>query len=85
MTATRQDVYSAIESERQYQNYRWPEAAHTHSITEFLVYIEHYLNKAKAIVSTEDGQEGALDDLRKITALGVAAMEQNGAKRREGW
>lgn len=84
MKATREEVNRAIDSERSYQNYRWPE--HKHSVTEYLVYIEHYLNKAKAIVSTSALEgEDELDALRKITALGVAAMEENGAKPRGGW
>jgi hypothetical protein len=82
MTASRREVYNAIDGERDYQELRWIRPLHTHSVTEYLVYIEHYLNKAKLAVSTQDGEQGALDDLRKITALGVAAMEENGAKER---
>jgi hypothetical protein len=51
-------------------------------VTEYLVYIEHYVNQAKAKVSVEDGEESALSDLRKIAALAVAAMEENGLSRR---
>lgn len=83
MKATRQDAFSAIESERSYQNYRWP--GHKHTVTEYLVYIQHYLNKAIAVASTSDSDETALAEVRKIAALGVAAMEENGAPLREGW
>jgi hypothetical protein len=90
MKSTRQDVYSAIESERSYQDYRWPEPVHTHSFDEFAYFMEQYLAELKALRSHADGTEASVimstqDFFRKITALGVAAQEQNGARRREGW
>jgi hypothetical protein len=85
MKSTRQEVYRAIDGERNYQEYRWHRPEHIHSVTEYLVYIEYYVNRAKVAVSSQDDEQGALDDLRKITALGVAAMEENGAVQRVGW
>lgn len=81
---TREQVYEALNSERAYQAYRW--TGHSHSVIEYLVFIEHYLNKAKALATTEEqGPWAVLDQLRKLTALGVAAMEENGVARRAGW
>lgn len=85
---TRQDVYSAIESERSYQEYRWP--GHKHSFEEFAYYMEQYLDEFKAMISHADSsqlviQDNSKDFFRKITALGVAAMEQNGKRNRDGW
>jgi hypothetical protein len=47
-----------------------------------LVYIQHYVDLAFNRVSTEDGEQGALENLRKIAALAVAAMEEHGAPPR---
>ncbi len=76
----RQSVFNAINHERDYQERRWP--GHTHSATEYLVYIDHYVKKAFAQVSTQDGEESSLHELRKIAALAVAAMEEHGAPSR---
>ncbi len=80
--ATRNDVYVAINTERAYQDKRWPnERAHT--TDEFILFMEHYLHEARRLASTTpDGNVEVLDFVRKVTALGVACMEQNGAPRR---
>ena len=77
-------IFDAIEGERLYQDERRVKPQHSHSVTEYLVYMEHYINHAKAIVSTEDDEFGALDDLCKVAALAVAAMEDNGWVKRDG-
>lgn len=83
-------VYECINTERNYQDERWP--GHKHSITEYLVYIKHYLDLAMTKRSTRDdhidqlnvhSQESSLNDLRKIAALAVACMEENGCIDRE--
>jgi hypothetical protein len=70
-----------------------------HETGAFIVFMEHYLQEARRLESTlENGgnnrafsypangerrEEGSLDFVRKVTALGVACMEQNGAPERE--
>ena len=86
MKATREEVYKVIDGEREYQEKRWERPAHIHSNLEYLVYIEHYVNQAKTLSSTKDDKEVAPDvkaALRKIAALAVAAMEENGTQARE--
>lgn len=85
MALTRKEVYEIIDGEREYQETRWVRPQHNHSATEYLVYIDHYLKKALARVSIEEGEDGALENLRKIAALAVAAMEEHGAPRRMGY
>ena len=80
---SRREVYRVIDGERNYQEWRWP--GHKHSATEFLVYIDHYVKQGMLLVSTQNGESGALGQLRKIAALAVAAMEQNGAIERAQW
>lgn len=90
MTATREEVYQILDGEREYQNARWNAATTTsgglHTPTEFLVYMQHYLSKAIEASSTNPDPLASrlvLENIRKITALGVACMEQNGAIPRE--
>lgn len=92
---SRSDVYAALDGERAYQDKRWCESqqrpnepAHQHTPEEWLTYIEDYVNEAKHILSREDAPGcfvKAMNIMRKITAMGVAAMEQNGAPQREGY
>jgi hypothetical protein len=81
--AARQEVYAALDSEREYQARRWGE--HAHSVTEFLVYMRDYVEEALHTVTREADPMAAavaLDNVRKVAALGVACMEQHGAPMR---
>ena len=90
---TREEVYAAIDGERAYQEMRLARDGSTdpqgqHSPEEFLLYMENYLNEAKHVAARVWGPEcrpRILDIVRKVTALGVSCMEQNGAPRREGF
>lgn len=89
---SRNDVYDAIDSERAYQDTRWNDSTTTsggrHSLEEWVLYMENYLTEAKHQLSRNAKQVAeplALATMRKITAMGVAAMEQHGAPRREGF
>ncbi len=88
--STRKEVYDAIDSERAYQDMRRARdhGQETHSPEEFLVYMQHYLGEALKTAATTWGpsaQLATMEIVRKVTALGVAAMEANGAPRREGF
>jgi hypothetical protein len=91
-TTPRADVYAALDSERAYQDTRWNESTTTsegkHSLEEWIVYMEDYSAEAKHLLSRMSTQEAypkALEIIRKVTAMGVACMEQHGAPRREGF
>lgn len=79
----RERAFAVVDKERDYQELRWERPEHVHSATEYLVYIDHYVKQGMTFVSTEDGERGALGCLRKIAALAVAAMEENGIEERE--
>ena len=90
MKASREEVYKAIDSERNYQDHRWsPETTRTggqHSIDEWILYMEHYLTEARSIATrlpADAANREGLPFIRKVTAMGVACMEQNGAPMRE--
>lgn len=94
----REAAYAAIDSERAYQVSRAEEVSgpgtgeHTHSVEEFVLYMDDYMHDLKHQLSrvwTPNGKteedHPAMHTLRKVVALGVAAMEQHGAPRREGF
>jgi hypothetical protein len=85
--ATRAQVYIALDSERAYQAERWNRdttstAGEHESLADWIMFMENYLHEAKNIMSRQpepDATKKALHTLRKVTALGVAAMESLGA------
>jgi|WetSurMetagenome_2_1015567.scaffolds.fasta_scaffold58665_4 hypothetical protein len=80
----REKVYQAIDTEREYQQNKWP--GHTHTLEEYILYMYDYLDEAKHLVSRgsyEDCFSPTLEVIRKVTALGVACMEDNGAIERK--
>jgi len=85
---SRRAVYAAIDSERNYQDERWGDRSH--SVTEYILYMEHYLQEARRLASTTDlsvaiRHDLVMDFIRKVTALGVVCMEENGCPHREGY
>lgn len=79
----RSEVYKLIDGERDYQDIRWSKdttaSGGNHSPEEWFMYIEDYVNEAKHILSRENVQTAypkAMDIMRKVTAMGVHAMEQ---------
>lgn len=92
--ATRQEVYSVLDGERAYQLSLAQKVGdateYKHELESFTVYMQDYLNELTHSLSRNWRPEGIpttneLNILRKITALGLAAMEQHGAPRREGF
>jgi len=80
-------VAEVVRGERMYQLFRWnPQTTPsngTHGTASFLTYMKDYLDEAIHQVSRCPGDGEALETVRKITALGFACMEQNGAPMRE--
>jgi hypothetical protein len=86
----RQEVYKVIDGEREYQDTRWKvdvaNGRELHSPVEFLAFIQDYVNQGfHEVCRNQDplSQELVLITMRKITALGVACLEQHGAPERE--
>ena len=78
-------AFNALEGELNYQVEKWSE--HRHSNAEFAVFIEEYLNDLKELVTKSDSNDPEVkrkeaDIMRKVTALGVAAMIENGIAKR---
>jgi hypothetical protein len=88
--STQEEAFQAIDQERDYQILRWATSEAegiNHSNVEFLVYIQDYVQEALHFASRNNEQDVTpftQDSLRKIAALAVAAMEQNGVRFRNG-
>jgi hypothetical protein len=89
--STREEVYQAIDGERDYQ---LAMAAKAHGdpsndskkqLETFVLYMDAYMTTLKHDLSTvwgPDAYVGPLNTLRKVVAIGVAAMEVHGAPKR---
>jgi hypothetical protein len=85
----REEVYKAIDSEREYQDNLWLNmdgSRHVHhSPEEWFMYMEDYINEAKHILSREAYgvcEQKAMVIMRKVAGMAVCAMEQNGTTNR---
>ena len=79
--ATRLEAYNAIDRERDYQDQKFGTERNP-STGEFLVYLQSYVSDAVFDLTHEPGDKTALGTIRKIAALAVACMEQNGVVER---
>lgn len=78
----RAEVIDAIIGERAYQDAKYgPKNDQKNSIGDFLTYIHQYRDEA-GYQLTQGNRVGALHTMRKIAALGFAAMETHGALTR---
>ena len=85
----RDEVYKLIDGERAYQDRRWNDETTSsggmHTMEEWFVYIEDYVNEAKHILSRNPRQVAdplAQSIMRKVASMAVCAMEQHGAPAR---
>ncbi|PKN20927.1 MAG: hypothetical protein CVU71_03870 [Deltaproteobacteria bacterium HGW-Deltaproteobacteria-6] len=73
----KKEVLDAIQSERDYQDRKWP--MHHHSTAEWILIMDKCLNDAKRAWVCGHGDTQALHEIRQVVAVGIAAMEQCGA------
>jgi hypothetical protein len=85
-------VYDALDSERAYQDSRWGKTQSggrpghgDRTLDEFILYIGGYAQQLVAIGAKVADPAEKLEFVRKVGGLCVAAMEQHGAPRREGF
>jgi hypothetical protein len=78
---TRAEVYAAIDGEREYQRNRWGAVGAYHEPAAWITFMQEYLDRARVAV-TEGNHEDAMHAIRKVAALGVAAMENQGVYSR---
>lgn len=90
MATERTTVYAVIDGERAYQdagrgNARRHEGRPEMSPGEIILCMEKLLADARDAWYKPNGGVACLDPIRKVTALGVKAMELYGAPPREGF
>jgi uncharacterized protein YgfB (UPF0149 family) len=85
----RREVYRAIDGERDYQDLRWNSSLREGDVpdeekpvAEWLNYLEYHLSKAKN-ENYHLNKDAALDELRKVAALAVRALEIHGCPLRD--
>jgi len=77
--STRQEVFSTINDERVFQDRKWGTIQeHPHEVGSWLTIMRQLLNDAERAYVSQRGDFGAIDELRKVVAVGVACMEQHG-------
>ena len=88
----RKYVYKLIDDERDYQDSKWDDVSETRngvsdepdknkSVAEWIIYMEKLLNDAKNRIYHLD-KEGAMEFIRKTTAVGVACIQVHGCPPR---
>lgn len=90
MKHSRWEVAAVVEGEMNYQDARWNEGttstAGQHSTGEFIGFMLDYLLEANKMISRNAEPQAsamALENIRKITAMGFQCMMQNGAPERK--
>lgn len=72
------EVLSAVHDERVFQNRKWGTIEqHPHEVGGYLTLMRKLLTDAEAQWSSNRGDIGALDEVRKVVAVGIACMEQH--------
>jgi hypothetical protein len=80
--AIREEVYKAIDSERDYQDSLWSSGTMANkTIGDWVSVIRVYLRRAED-AWTYDSEENVMDYVRKIAGIGAHAMEKLGIVRR---
>lgn len=81
-------VFDVIKKEMEYQDKLWnnTESRGIHSIPEFILFMQNYLKEAEQIVSRTASpkcDEEASHIIRKVVAMGIQCMKQNGIYERD--
>src|SRR5690242_12518169 len=84
---TRKEVYTVIDGERDYQDAQRPDrfTEPVLPVAGELICIQTYLTEAQNLYTKSPGEtpKAGLDNIRKIAAMCVRAMEHHGAPPRE--
>ncbi len=74
----RKEVYRLIDNEREYQDCKWKDRGDVSIATELLILQEHLDKAKKSYISLGFNGRLALDQIRKIVAIGVRCLETHG-------
>jgi hypothetical protein len=80
---TRAEVYEAVDGEREYQDaLKGIRSTEKRTLGDFLVLLNHYMVEANQSYVRNRGATQPMHEIRKIAAIAVKAMEENGAPKR---
>ena len=81
----RKQVYKRLDGERFYQDHLPKDRTSglKHTVGDYLVMLNYYMDKANEAWTMNAGDEDALDVGRKIGGIAVHCMEDHGAPERE--
>ena len=83
VTKNQEDVFAAVIGERCYQDRKWgPPSVRPREVGTYLTLMRKLLADAERAYAESDGDTAALDELRKVVAVGVACFEQHGVPSR---
>lgn len=73
------NVFAAVAEERKFQDQKWGTITeHPHDVGAWLTIMRSLLTDAERAYMSQRGDLGALDEIRKVVAVGAACMEQHG-------
>jgi hypothetical protein len=79
----RATIYDVIDGERDHQDAKWGTIQqHPHEVGGWLLIMEKLLDDARRAWASSRGDGPALEEVRKVVAVGVACMEQHGVTPR---
>lgn len=75
----REDIFKTITDERNFHDRKWGTIKeHGHEVGAWITIMRKLLNDAEIAWTSDVGDDGALLELRKVLAVGVACAEQHG-------
>lgn len=79
LVTSREYIFTVINEERNYQDRKWGRVdEHTHEVGGWLTLMRKLLSDAESAWAGNQGDHKALDELRKLLAVGIACSEQHG-------
>ena len=79
----REKVYHAIDTERDFQERKWGTIrAHGHEVGAYLTIMRNLLVDADRAWAANNNDYDAMEEIRKMVAVGVACCEQHGVQTR---
>ncbi len=84
MKTNRDEVYAAIDGERDYQNSLGPNRTDSafHTVGDYITMLASYQRKLEDAWTLNAGTQEALRVMRKIAGIAVHCMEDHGAPKR---
>jgi hypothetical protein len=78
MKATKEQLYAAIQREREYQKQKYPDTGEKRDLYGYMIVAHEELREARSAFCKHVGNEEALRELLQVVAVGVAWYESTG-------